>query len=195
MRCTGVLAGALVFLAVAVVAADRAEALQITLSGPTVGPLTAGLGVEDALAPSSITFTVGLDAAAAIQGYDVTMSWDPSELSFAAASDLSGIGFTLAPSGTTPSGERVASIALPSLSPVNTALLFSATFDVTAVVHDGAPDFAVFVDSGTNGGGIAPGALGPIGNPAGAAIAVPEPATASLFLLALATLGSRLRCS
>jgi hypothetical protein len=62
---------------------------------------------------------------------------------------------------------------------------------VTAVVADAAIDFRVFVDAPSNGGGIAPGGLGPIANPSGAAIAVPEPGLAGLLLVASGALASR----
>lgn len=162
-RC-GLLLAALLCLA------SPARAASISLAPPTSGP------------GSEITFTVTLDAPAAINGYDVTIAWDALELSFLSATDLSGLGFDTAPLGTTPSGERVASLELTA---VTTTALFSVSFDVLGAVADGADDFTVFVGL-ANGSGLVPGT---IDNPGGAGFdVVPEPHSGELLALGLIAL-------
>lgn len=174
--------------------AQSASALSLTLSGPTSGSLLGGTGSESATPGSQITFTVGLDAVTSLNGYDVTIAYDASELSFASASELSGLGFDAAPAGATPVGERVAAIELQAVS---TASLFSILFDVSDVVNDGLPDFRIFVDPPTNGSGIAPATLSLANGAAGIGIeVVPEPESAALLaggLIALAALRARAR--
>ena len=165
-----------------------ASALSLTLSGPTVGPLVGGTGSESAAVGTQVTFTVGLDAAPSVNGYDVTIAWDAIELAFLSASDLSGLGFDVAPAGTTASGERVAAIALQAVA---TASLFSVSFDVLAPLGDGLRDFEVLVIPATNGSGIAPGTLSLANGAAGVGIdVVPEPGSAALLAGALAALAA-----
>ncbi len=156
-----------------------AGALSLSVAGPTSGPVTSGLGIEDPSVGSSLTFTVGLDAPAAIQGYDLILSWDPAELSFVSAADLSGLGFDVTPLGATPAGERAAAIELVAVA---AASLFQVTFQVLAVVTDGAVDLRVVA----NGSGIAPGSLSLANGAAGVVFAVPEPGTVGLLAAALA---------
>lgn len=163
-----------------------AGALSISLAGPTSGPITSGVGSEDASVGSAITFTVGLDASPALNGYDLILSWDPAELAFLSASDSSGLGFDVAPTGATSAGERVAAI---ELTPVTTASLFEVTFEVLAVLADGAADVRVVA----NGSGIAPGSLSLANGVAGVGIAVPEPGLAALLAAAFAALAAKRR--
>jgi hypothetical protein len=168
----------------ALLAPSVAGALSLSMAGPTSGPITTGLGVENPSVGDPITFTVALDATAEIQGYDLIMSWDPAELAFLSATDLSGIGFDVAPLGSTPEGERVAAI---DLAPVSTAALFRVDFEVLAVLRDGVADLRVVA----NGSGIAPGSLSLSNGAAGVAFALPEPHAAALLTLALGALGMR----
>jgi len=172
--------------------ADGAAGLSITVAGPSSGPLGAGTGSEPAVPGDELTFTVGLDAATSINGYDLTISWDPSELSFSSALELSGLGFDVAPVGSSPAGERVAAISLTAAS---STALFQVTFGVVAVVPDGLSDFAVFVDPQANGSGIAPGSLS-LENPGGAGLdVVPEPDSGILLGSALALLWAARRAA
>ena len=161
-----------------------AGALSISLAGPTSGPVTAGVGVESPSVGATLTFTVGLDASTAINGYDLILSWDPAELSFLSAADLSGLGFDVTPDAGTPAGERAAAI---SLGAVTTASLFEVSFEVLAVLTDGAADVEVVA----NGSGIAPGSLSLANGTAGVGIAVPEPGFALLLAGALLALGAK----
>ncbi len=174
----------------AVGAAAPALALSITLAGPTTGALVSGTGVEPAAPGETLTFAIGLDTPTAINGYDLSILWDPSELSFLSADELSGLGFDVAPAGSP--GGRVAAI---DLAPVQASALFQVTFLVLAdVVADGLPDFAVFVNPPVNGGGIAPGSLS-LANPAGAGIDVPEPRALWLLAAGWLVFGRRLAAS
>jgi hypothetical protein len=154
--------------------ASPARGAGIALAPPTPGP---GAG---------ITFTVALDAPTAINGYDVTIFWDALELSFLAATELSGLGFDTAPAGATPTGERVATIELTAVTVTD---LFSVSFDVLpGALGDGADDFGVFVGP-ANGSGLIPGA---IDNPGGAGFdVVPEPHTGALLALGLIAIALR----
>jgi hypothetical protein len=168
--------------------AQAAPALNLTLSGPGIGPLTGGTGSLGATPGSSITFTIGLDSAPSLNGYDLTIAYDPLELSFLGASELSGLGFDAPPSGGSPGGERVAAIALQAVS---SAALFSVSFQVTDVASDGLRDFQVYVDSVANGSGIAPGTLSLDNGSSGVGIdVVPEPASGALLVGALAGFAS-----
>lgn len=171
----------LLALAALVLAAPAARAASVTVAAPGVGPLSYGVGGAAAGA-GSITFTVGLDTPTSVYGYDVTIAWDPGELSFLGSSELSGLGFDVAPAGATPAGERVAAL---QLSPVLAGDLFSVDFSVLpGSVRDGAADFSVFV-APANGGGLV---VGTLANPAGAGIDVPEPGSSLLVALGLAAL-------
>jgi len=166
---TSVPCGARWLLLLSLVAlAGPAHAVGLALAPPSTGP-----GAE-------ITFTVALDASTPINGYDVTILWDASELAFVSATDLSGLGFDAAPTGATPSGERVATFDLAAFVATD---LFSVTFDVLPGAHqDGLADFSVFVGP-ANGSGLIPGA---IDNPGGVAYdVVPEPDTGALLALGL----------
>jgi hypothetical protein len=154
--------------------AEPARAVGIALAPPTSGP------------GSQITFTVALDAPTSINGYDVTISWDAGELSFLSATELSGLGFDAAPSGSTPAGERVATFELTAVAATH---LFAVSFDILpGALADGAYDFQVFVGP-ANGSGLIPGS---IDNPSGAGFdVVPEPNSGALLALGLIALAWR----
>jgi hypothetical protein len=171
-------------------AASPAAALSLTLAGPTSGPLTSGVGVEAAALATQLSFAIGLDAATAINGYDLTIAWDPGELAFLSATPVPGLAFSPAPNGSQSTGTRAASITLLA---VQTDLLFSVSFDVLGNLPDGLVDFEVFVDALTNGSGIAPGSLS-LANLGGAGIdVVPEPASGALLGLGLAAVAAARR--
>jgi hypothetical protein len=175
-------------------AARPAAALSLTLAGPTSGALTTGIGVESAAPSTQLSFTIGLDAATSINGYDVTIAWDPSELAFFSATPVAGLAFGPGPNPGQSAGTRVASL---SLAGVLTTTLFSLTFDVLANTQDGLSDVQVLVDALANGSGISPGSLA-LANPTGAGIdVIPEPASGALLALGLASLAAarRARCA
>jgi hypothetical protein len=154
--------------------AGPARAVGIALAPPTFGP------------GSQITFTVALGASTSINGYDVTIAWDAGELSFLSATELSGLGFDVAPSGAAPAGERVATFELAAVTATD---LFEVSFDIlSGALADGAFDFTVFV-APANGSGLIPGS---IDNPAGAGFdVVPEPGSGALLALGLLALAWR----
>jgi hypothetical protein len=177
------------FLVAPLVAAPAA-ALSLTLAGPTSGALSTGVGVEAAAPSTQLGFTVGLDAATSINGYDVTIAWDPTELALASATPVAGLAFGPAPNPGQSAGTRVASLSLPG---VLTATLFSLSFDVLATTQDGLADVRVFVDAGANGSGIAPGSLA-LANPTGAGIdVIPEPSSQALLGFGLVGLAAARR--
>ncbi len=164
--------------------APVARAVTITLAGPSSGAIAAGVGFEPASPGDLLTFTIALDSAVDLNGYDVTIAWDAAEVSFVSALEQSGLGFDVAPLGATPAGERVAAI---ELQPAAAQSLFQVTFAVLAgAARDGGADLTVFVDALRNGAGLAPSRL-VLANPAGAGIDVPEPR--ALGLLAAACIG------
>ena len=173
---------ALPLLVLVVFAARSAAALSLTLSGPTSGSLTSGIGVEVAAPATQLSFAIGLDASTTINGYDVTIAWDAAELAFVSATPVTGLAFSPAPNSSQSAGTRVASL---SLSGVLAAILFSVTFNVLGNDQDGLADFRVFVDALANGSGIAPGSLS-LANPTGAGIdVIPEPGSHALLALGL----------
>jgi len=151
--------------------APASWSLSITLSGPTVTDITSGVATEDVTDITQITFSVGLDAPTDINGYDLTLAWDPFELRLSSATPIWGFGFTRPPSELEYAGTRVAAILT---SVMNASTLFSVTFDVlqaAAFFDDGLPDVEIYVDPIVNGEGISPGSLS-ISNPTGAGIDV-----------------------
>jgi hypothetical protein len=171
-------------------AAQPASALSLTLAGPTSGALTTGVGMESAAPSTQLSFTIGLDAASTINGYDVTIAWDASELAFASATPVTGLAFGPAPNAGSSAGTRVAAL---SLAGVLTSTLFSVTFDVLGNSQDGVADFRVYVDALANGSGISPGSLS-LSNPSGAGIdVIPEPSSHALLALGLGVLAAARR--
>lgn len=164
-----------------------ASALSVTLAGPTSGPLASGIGTESSSVGAQLSFAIGLDAATAINGYDLTLAWDPSELLLVSSTSAAGLPFSVSPDAGASAGSRVASITLVAAL---TSLLFSVTFDVLATTADGLADVRVFVDEDVNGSGIAPGSLA-LANPGGAGFdVIPEPASGALLALGLAGLSA-----
>ena len=141
---------------------------------------------------SEFTVTIGFEPSTLLLGYDLSVAWDPVEVSLSAAANLANpgsIAFT-SPVGGPSTGSRVADTAFAFLP---SASLFSLTFTMVNPVQDGLPDIHVFLGP-LNGSGISPATLS-IENPLGAAIdigAVPEPGTATLVGFGLLA-GSALR--
>ncbi len=189
----------LIWLAAALVPA-AAGAVNVTLAGPTAGPLTSGVGSEDATALAQITFTVGLESTTSITGYDLTVGWDSTELDLVSAAQLfaqpSGPAFLETPVGGSSTGTSVSAFVI-SASNISATTLFSLTFDVLSLIDDGAADVRVWRDQAENGPGLS--GLGmpfpTVDNINGEANAVgidvvPEPTTALLLGLGLAVLGN-----
>jgi hypothetical protein len=130
-----------------------------------------------------IVFTVGLDSGVSLNGFDLTISWDPAELTFLSVADESGLGLDTVPVGATSAGERISGI---ELLPVSTDKLFSVTFELVEILTDGLVDLRVYADLATNGGGISPGGLALDNGAAGVTYFVPEPGTGILVMAALA---------
>jgi len=174
-------------LALALVSAAPASGLSLLLEGPTTGPFGQGLAIEEATAGDMITFTISLDLSVSLNGYDLLLTWDPTELALLAASDLTGLGLDVNPTSSVGFPRRVAAI---SLGAVTSADLVALEFSVVSVVRDGAADFSFT----TNGSGLSPGSL-VLAAPPTAAIALPEPALSLLLLLGLSGLHRSLRSS
>jgi hypothetical protein len=60
--------GAFLLASSLLLAPAAAAALSLSLAGPTSGPVTSGVGVENPSVGATIAFTVGLDASTAING-------------------------------------------------------------------------------------------------------------------------------
>jgi hypothetical protein len=172
-------------LALALVLAAPASGLSLLLEGPSTGPFGQGLAVEEATSGDTITLTISLDLSVSLNGYDLLLTWDPTELALLAASDLTGLGLDVNPTSGVGFPRRVATI---SLGAVTGADLVALQFRVVSVVRDGAADFSF----ATNGSGLSPGSL-VLAAPPTAAIAIPEPALPILLLLGLLGLQRSLR--
>jgi len=129
-----------------------------------------------------VVFTVGLDGVVGLNGFDLTLAWDPAELAFLSVADQSGLGLDTVPTGATPAGERISGI---ELMPVSTNALFSVTFELVEILGDGLVDLRVYANLATNGSGISPGGLTLDNGVAGVTYSVPEPATGMLMMAAL----------
>jgi hypothetical protein len=179
----------------AVCLSASAEAVNITLTGPSVGPLTSGVGTEDVTSLTQITFEVGLSSQTQIQGYDISVAWDASELGLTSAQQLfpdtgAALPFTISPVGGSSSGTRAAVIGFSTLA---TTGLFRITFDVLGGANDGQPDVRFFVDALANGPGLSGSGVS-VDNPAGAGIdVVPEPGTGVLLAAGLLAIAARRR--
>jgi hypothetical protein len=170
--------------------AAPAHAVSITIAGPSTGPLSAGVGTEMASGLTVISFEVALGQTTAIAAYDLSVAWDPTELSLSSAQqrfpDTSlAFPFFVSPVGGNSDGARAGVLGFV---PYTTTALFRLTFQVleAGLVDDGEADVRVFVNALANGPGIYPGTL-TIDNPAGAGIDLvpthaPEPTTALLVV-------------
>lgn len=143
---------------------------------------------------SSFTVRVGLLPGVPISGYDLTISWDDSELLLTGVTNVfnpGSIAFS-SPLGGDPMGERVADISFVSVS---SADLFDLTFQVLSAVDDGMQDLLVFRDLVNNGSGVS-GTLSFIPADASAGLSVvpiPEPGTGALLAVGMLALRGRRR--
>lgn len=179
LRVAGRLAAAALLLAgLAAPHAARAVVVSMTASPPACGgAVTAGTVACPVDAGSSLSLVFALDAATALNGYQLNLRWDPSELSLLGASQLfpdagTPVAFTSAP------GDPAASVASAFVfpDPAVTTLLFQLDFQATPAGDDGQPDVWWF----PQGAGLSPGSV-VLENPAGAALDVtPAPVVPAL---------------
>lgn len=188
--------GASLLLVACLAIAPRASAVNMTLSSEGVAPITGGVGMLLSDVGETITFVVGLEESRGLNGYELFLSFDESELSFVSASNdfVPGLPFTVAPEpGENPS-IRVATL-FPSSAPFPSASLFRVTFEVIGTLRDDLADFQVFA-SGSDP--LSPGDVA-LDNPSGVGFdvfsEVPEPSVVALMAVGLAGLaaGSRRR--
>ncbi len=179
--------------------------------------LTVNLTLDQEIVGDQIIFTVGLDQEVAVSSFDVSVGWDPTELTLDSTTLLYTGGL---PFGA-PGDDRARLASLNIAGPLTTDL-FSIAFDITNPIADGIDDdFFVYVLTGPldggpiecpagrdcsgdvpNGTGIAAalGSTEPLefGNRNGFAVGipastVPEPGSLALLLAALAPLALRRR--
>jgi len=151
-------------------------------------------GPHSAANGAFVTYTVALSAATSLNGYDLTVQWDTSELTLTSASQLfpdslppDTFAFTVSPLAGTPGDARTSTVSLTAFT---TTSLFSLTFTAANPVADGLDDVRVFADPVNNGNGLSPGTV-TLDNPTGVGFDVtpaPEPDRAALLLASLGTL-------
>jgi hypothetical protein len=136
-----------------------AAAVGAGLAGPASALSLAVTASGTEIVGAQMNYTVSFTPTTNITGYDLTIMWDTTELTFSSASALFA-GFFAAGPPAAPGG-RIAGV-LPVPSGVPAGDLFRITFLVAAGYDgdDGAfDDFMVYVNPTTNGAGVA----GPVG--------------------------------
>lgn len=152
-----------------------ASALSLLVTGPTTGPLAPGeVGIERPGVGEILALQISLDQSVSLQGFDLLLTWDATELDLVAASDQTGLGLDVVP-GASGVSERIAAIEFTAVSAM---ALFELQFEVLAIVPDGA-DFSIVA----NGAGLAPASL-VLDSPNSAVVEIPEPAPLALLGLA-----------
>lgn len=166
--------------------AHSALALSLQVSAAAPAPLATG---------DSVTLTVSLDQATAFNGYELFLSWDPTELQFSSAQQLFVSPFVPFSAKTIDPVESRLSTLVPS-DPSSVPVgqdLFSVDFSVLNLVDDGQVDFRVFAKGSGTSTGLAGTPPPVLDNPQGVEVlagpggltVVPEPSSAVLLALAL----------
>jgi hypothetical protein len=177
-------------------AASSASALSLAVAGPPDGSYAAGTPLD---------FTVSLDQATSINGYEFFFSWDPAELSFSGGSQLypdnlpaDTFGFTVLNTGLGNAAVGMGRASTLQLSAFTTTDLLTLSFTATGAgdsAGSGLPGASLVI--GYNGTTpLSPGSISVTDpDPFFTFTAVPEPGTVALLaagsLLALALRGRR----
>jgi len=191
----------LLALAIGVSMAGPASALSILVSGPT-----------EAEVGDTVTFTISLDSMTAITGYELFLSWDPTEIAYLPSLDgfggvlgnlfvSSALPFVTPNDTQLPAGPTDARFSFLFLSPIPTTALFELDFEVLegAGVADGVDFWIDLASGGGINGSAAQGSL-PIAaawgvdiNPGSVLFVyypIPEPSVFALAAVGLIGLGT-----
>ncbi len=125
--------------------------VHVNASGNVSGPLASNIKESDGLvtvtpgpADTQITFTVVLDSPFTLSSHSSAIVIDTGEVDFASSAELTGLGFVSGFNGD-PGGGSLALVLSNFGSAPGVTSLFSVTYDLAALVSDGAADWTLLV--------------------------------------------------